>query len=122
MKKIASILAMLMMVLTLSISFNSCSSITIGAAIAQLNNECPQDMGDGLTMTSAELIDGNAVITINAPTASSAGVAAAKPALVEFVKQNAEFSQLLKDSNTSLIYRFKCSDGTTEVSVAPNEL
>nr|MCR5455225.1 hypothetical protein [Bacteroidales bacterium] len=72
--------------------------------------------------TSAELIDGNAVISINAPTAPKAGIAAGKSSLVEFVKQNAEFSQLLKDSNTSLIYRFQCSDGTVEISVAPNEL
>ena len=124
MKKIASIFAMLLMVVTISFSLNSCGSLTIGAAISQLNSECPQDMGNGLTMTKSELVDGNWVITISAPQASveTFNSEAAKPALVQFIKGNEEYAKLLKETNTALIYKFVFADGEDQVSVSPSEM
>ena len=124
MKKIASIFAMLLMVVTISFSLNSCGSLTIGAAISQLNSECPQDMGNGLTMTKSELVDGNWVITISAPQASveTFNGEAAKPALVQFIKGNEEYAKLLKETNTALIYKFVFADGEDQVSVSPSEM
>ena len=124
MKKIASIFAMLLMVLSISFSLNSCGSLTIGAAISQLNSECPQDMGNGLTMTKSELVDGNWVITISAPQASveTFNGEAAKPALVQFIKGNEDYAKLLKETNTALIYKFVFADGEDQVSVSPSEM
>jgi|GEM_PF-4620783 len=124
MKKLASIFAMLLMVLSISFSLNSCGSLTIGAAISQLNSECPQDMGNGLTMTKSELVDGNWVITISAPQASveTFNGEAAKPALVQFIKGNEEYAKLLKETNTALIYKFVFADGEDQVSVSPSEM
>ncbi len=124
MKKIASIFAMLLMALTLSISFDSCSSATVGAAIAQLNSQCPQDMGNGLTMTKSELVDGNWVITVSAPNGSAElfDGNAMKPNLLSYVKSDADMVKLLKDSNTALIYKFVFPDGEDQVSVSPSEL
>ena len=124
MKKIASIFAMLLMVVTISFSLNSCGGLTIGAAISQLNSECPQDMGNGLTMTKSDLVDGNWVITISAPQASVENFngEAAKPALVQFIKSNEEYAKLLKETNTALIYKFVFADGEDQVSVSPSEM
>lgn len=115
---------MLLMVVTISFSLNSCGSLTIGAAISQLNSECPQDMGNGLTMTKSELVDGNWVITISAPQASveTFNSEAAKPALVQFIKGNEEYAKLLKETNTALIYKFVFADGEDQVSVSPSEM
>jgi len=113
---------MLLMVLTINISLDSCGTITIGAAVAQLNAECPKDMGDGITMTKSELVDGNWIITASAPTLETTLVDFMKPAMTDYVKSNAEMSKLLKETNTTLVYRFECSDGTADVKVAPSDL
>ena len=124
MKKLASIFAMLLMVVTISFSLNSCGSLTIGAAIAQLNSQCPKDMGNGLSMTKSELVGNDWVVTISAPQASveTFNSEAAKPALVQFVKDNEEYAKLLKETNTALIYKFVFADGEGEISVSPSEL
>ena len=123
MKKVASIFAMLLMVLTLSFT-TGCSSLTIGAAMSQLNSECPVDMGNGMTMTSAQIENGDAVVIIEAPSVSSSIIenSGMSERLKESVKSDAQMSQLLKDSNTKLIYRIKASDGTVDVSVSPSDL
>ncbi|MBQ1698142.1 MAG: hypothetical protein II075_09700 [Bacteroidales bacterium] len=124
MKKIASIFAMLLMVLTLSISFNSCGGLTIGAAVAELQSKCPQDMGNGLTMTKADLVDGNMVITISAANGSADefDANAGKASLIQFVKSDADFANLLKETNTAIIYKFVFSDGEGSVTVNPSDL
>ena len=123
MKKVASIFAMLLMVLTLSFT-TGCSSLTIGAAMSQLNSECPVDMGNGMTMTSAQIENGDAVVVIEAPSVPSSIIenSGMSERLKESVKSDAEMSKLLKDSNTKLIYRIKASDGTVDVSVSPSDL
>ncbi len=123
MKKLASIFAMLLMVLTLSFT-TGCSSLTIGAAMSQLNSECPVDMGNGMTMTSAQIENGDAVVVIEAPSVPSSIIenSGMSERLKESVKSDAQMSQLLKDSNTKLIYRIKASDGTVDVSVSPSDL
>ena len=115
---------MLLMALTLSISFDSCSSATVGAAISQLNSQCPQDLGTGLTMTKSELGDGNWVITVSAPNGSAElfDGNAMKPNLLSYVKSDADMVSLLKESNTALIYKFVFPDGEDQVSVSPSEL
>ena len=113
---------MLLMVLTINISLDSCGKLTISAAVAQLNAECPQDMGDGITLTKSELVDGNWIVTASAPTLNVSLVDYMKPAMTEYVKSNADMSKLLKESNTTLVYRFVCSDGTGDVKIAPSDL
>ena len=88
MKKLASIFAMLLMVLTLSVSVNSCGSLTMSAAIAKLKSECPKDMGGGMTMTNAEIVGDNAIVTITAPDLPSAAIESAKPNLVQALKSD----------------------------------
>lgn len=122
MKKLTSLLAMLLMVATLSFTFTSCSSITIGTMMGQLKAQCPMDWGNGLTMTNAELSGDDAIITISAPALTTSLVSTMKPAMVEAAKSDTEFSKLLKDSNTTLIYRYECSDGTADVKITPSEL
>ncbi len=126
MKKITSFFAMMVMVLTLAISFNSCSSVTVGAAIGELSSQCPMDMGDGMTMTAADIVNGDAVITVSAPNLSAdalkANMSALKSNLISMFKEDAEFVKVLKDSETKLIYRFNCGDGNTDVIIAPSEL
>lgn len=114
---------MLLMVLTLSVT-TGCSSLTIGAAMSQLNSECPVDMGNGMTMTSAQIENGDAVVIIEAPSVPSSIIenSGMSERLKESVKSDAQMSQLLKDSNTKLIYRIKASDGTVDVSVSPSDL
>ena len=126
MKKIISLCAMLVMVLTVTFSLNSCSSVTVGAAIGELNSQCPKDMGDGMTMTSADIVNGDAVITADAPNLSAealnANMSTVKSGLISMFKEDAEFVNVLKDSDTKLIYRFKCNDGNIDIVIAPNEL
>jgi len=124
MKKIASILAMLLMVLTISFSLNSCGGLTIGAAVAQLQSQCPKDMGSGLTMTKADLVDGNIVVTISAPNGSAEvfDADAAKPGLVQLIKSDADMTKLLKETNTGLTYRLTFPDGEEDVTVSPSDL
>lgn len=113
---------MLMMVLTLSITFYSCSSITIGVAIQQLKEKCPQDYGNGITMTDADIVNGDAIITLQAPNGTTDAVEAFKNNIIATVKSDAELAKVLKDSDTKLIYRFVCSDGQKDVVVLPSEL
>lgn len=122
MKKLASIFAMLLMVLTLSVSVNSCGSLTMSAAIAKLKSECPKDMGGGMTMTNAEIVGDNAIVTITAPDLPSAAIESAKPNLVQALKSDADMVETMKSSGKTLTYRFECSDGTAEVSVSPSDL
>ena len=81
-------------------------------------------MGNGMTMTSAQIENGDAVVIIEAPSVSSSIIenSGMSERLKESVKSDAQMSQLLKDSNTKLIYRIKASDGTVDVSVSPSDL
>lgn len=124
MKKIASILAMLLMVLTISLSLNSCGGFTIGAAVGQLQSQCPKDMGGGLTMTNADLVNGNIQITISASQISSDDFDgdSFKALQAQNFKSDADFSKLLKDTKTSVVYKFQLADGEEEVTIAPSDL
>ena len=81
-------------------------------------------MGNGMTMTSAQIENGDAVVVIEAPSVPSSIIenSGMSERLKESVKSDAEMSKLLKDSNTKLIYRIKASDGTVDVSVSPSDL
>ncbi|MBQ3656268.1 MAG: hypothetical protein II956_05380 [Bacteroidales bacterium] len=126
MKKIISLCAMLVMVLTVTFSLNSCSSITVGSAIGELSAQCPMDMGDGMTMTAAEIVNGDAVISVNAPSLSAealnANMSAVKANLINMFKSDAEVANVFKDSDTKIIYRYKCGDGDVEIVISPSEL
>ena len=67
MKKIASILAMLLMVLTISLSLNSCGGVTASALADTYNKQCPRDLGNGVTMTSAKAEGSTIVMNISVP-------------------------------------------------------
>lgn len=67
MKKIASIFAMLLMVLSISLSLNSCGGVTASALADNINKSCPKDMGNGITMTSAKAEGSTIVMNISVP-------------------------------------------------------
>ncbi len=87
-----------------------------------LKSQCPMDMGNGLTLTDIEQDGNNAIIIISAPTASKSAAAARKPEFLNIVKNQPEIVQLMQKEQTSFTVRFLCSDGTTDVSIAPSDL
>jgi hypothetical protein len=117
MKKIASIFAMLLIAFV--VTFAACSSMTMGAAIGQLNSQCPVDFGNGVSMTSA-VIDGNgnAVMTIEAPAVPSAVLGSDEMVskMKSVIESDADFVKLMKDSKTKLIFRLVGSDDTVEAT------
>jgi len=122
MKKIASILAMLLMAIVLSTAMVGCGSVKGTTAFEQMKSQCPMDMGNGLTLTDVEQDGNNAIIIISAPNASKSGLAAAKPALVEFVKSNRGFAKSMQKEQTTFTMRFVCSDGTEDITIHPSDL
>ena len=123
MKKFTSIFATLLIAIVVTIS--ACSSLTIGAAIGQLNSQCPIDYGNGVSMTSAQ-IDGNgdAVITIEAPAVPSSVLGSDQmvQTLKSAIEQDADLVKVMKDSNTKLIFRMVGSDDTVEASFEATDL
>lgn len=123
MKKFASIFAMLLIAFV--VTFSACSSLTIGAAIGQLNSQCPIDYGNGVSMTSAVIDgDGNAVITIEAPAIPSSVLGSDQmvSTMKGAIESDAELVKLMKDSNTKLIFRMVGSDDTVEASFEATDL
>ena len=129
MKKIISLCAMLVMVLTVTCSLNSCSNAKVGAVIGTIASQCPIDMGNGIQITSADIDDnGDAVLTVTCPEDYNVELLKSnetvmKQPSIQSVKQDAEFAKTLKDAGMKLIYRYKFTDNSHyDIVVNPDEL
>lgn len=129
MKKIISLCAMLVMVLTVTCSLNSCSNAKVGAVIGTIASQCPIDMGNGIQITSADIDDnGDAVLTVTCPEDYNVELLKSnetvmKQSSIQSVKQDAEFAKTLKDAGMKLIYRYKFTDNSHyDIVVNPDEL
>ena len=123
MKKVASIFAMLLIAIVVTLS--SCSVVTIVDAIHDFNATCPIDYGNGVIMKSAVLDDnGDAVFTIDAKQLPSEAIANDEMAenFKKGLENEKELVKLMKDSNTKLIIRINCSDDTVEFTYEATEL
>ena len=123
MKRITSIFAMLLIVF--AVTFSACSAYTIVSAIDQLNKECPVDMGNGISMTSAAIDNnGDAVITITAPSVPVDALTSDDVVsnMKKSIESDDDLIKLMKDSNTKLIFHMVGSDGTADVSFEAADL
>ena len=121
MKKFTSIFAMLLIAFV--VTFSACSSMTMASAIADINSQCPVDYGDMGKMTSAT-IDGNgdAVMTIETSLPSSVFTSdEMKKSLNSMFDGEDDLVKLMKDSNTKLIYRIKCSDDVVDITFSATD-
>ena len=122
MKKLTSIISMLLIAIVVTLA--SCSAVTIVNMIHDINDQCPIDLGDGIVLKSAVLNDkGDAVFTYDAKQISSDAIT---DEMVENFKNSlasdAEMVKLMKDSNTKLIFRYNCSDDTVDVTYEATDL
>lgn len=122
MKKIASILAMLLMAIVISTAMVGCGGLKSTAAFNQMKSRCPMDMGNGLTLTDVEQDGNNSILVISAPNASKSALAAAKPELLSYVKSQRGLVKSMQKEQATLTMRFVCSDGTADVSISPSDL
>ncbi len=122
MKKLTSIISMLLIAIVVTLS--SCSVVTIVNVIDDINKQCPIELGNGIVLKSAVLDDkGDAVFTYDAKQISSDEIT---DEMVESFKNSlasdTETVQLMKDSHTKLIFRYICSDDTVDVTYEATDL
>jgi hypothetical protein len=119
MKKIASIFAMLLMVLSISLSLNSCGGVTASALADSYNKQCPKDLGNGFSMTSAKAEGSTIVMNISVPEgtdlqAMEAGMDKAS-AVAQLKAADKDFFEGVATLGCSLKYVY--SDGTDSIEL-----
>ena len=125
MKKIASVLAMLMMVLTLSFTFSSCGgTATVEEEVAALNKECPIKIDDEAKISSVVTERGDAVVTMETNAFPSDVLMRddINDELKDFARFDAHLVDLLKAEKKNLILRVVCEDGTVDITFKPDQL
>ena len=112
MKKFASMLVMLVMVLTLSITLNSCGTSTVAEEVTALNKECPITIDAENKVAAISLEATNVVVTWETNDMPSAALMSAE--MHETLKQFAKFDEhlvdLLKAEKKNIVIRFRCAD------------
>ncbi|MBQ1698141.1 MAG: hypothetical protein II075_09695 [Bacteroidales bacterium] len=123
MKKLASIFAMMLMVLTFSISLNSCSTSSVAEELAELNKECPHSYDADTKIVSAAMEGSDAVLTfeLNVPSDGLMSDEVNGP-LLELARCDSHLVDLLKAENKNLILRIKCPDDTVTITIRPDQL
>jgi hypothetical protein len=125
MKKIASIFAMLLMVLSISISLNSCGGVTASALADELQKTCPKDMGNGITMTSAKAEGSTIVITSTVPEGPDMEALAnvdTATAAAQLKATNKDFFETIASIGCSLKYVYTDGTDTVELLFTPEDL
>ena len=112
MKKIASMLVVLVMVLTLSITLNSCGTSTVSEEVSALNSECPITIDAENTVSAISLEANNVVITWKTNELPSDVLMRddMNEPLKEFAKFDAHLVDLIKAEKKKLVLRFNCND------------
>ncbi len=83
---------------------------------------CPQDMGNGVTMKDVEYNGNTFTITATVPNVSKSQVVGMKPAVIDYLKGQYGFARSIQKNQTTVIYRFECSDGTADIKILPGDL
>ncbi len=116
------------LIMGMGLMLQSCGGLTASTLAAQMSKECPQDLGEGLTMQSV-VADGNYIV-FNVVVPDGVPVDAVKAALDQ---DRAGFISLLKESDPDsfdaigtlgcgIKMIFQNSEGKVEIQVEPSEL
>jgi hypothetical protein len=126
MKKIASIFAMLLMVVTISLSLNSCGGVTASALAEGYNKQCPIDAGNGCTIKSVVAEGSTMVFNVSIPDELDPATIAAsvdKAAMVAAMKaQDKDFIEGCAILGCSVKYVYQNANGTGEVLITADEM
>ena len=125
MKKLLSIITILLTAIILGSSLTGCyfdNGKKMVRTYESMKAACPKDMGDGITMKDVEYNGSTFTITTATPNVSKSQIAGIKPAVIDYVKGQYSFANGIKTTQTTVIYRFECSDGTADVTILPGDL
>jgi hypothetical protein len=126
MKKIASIFAMLLMVVTISLSLNSCGGVTASALADNYNKQCPIDAGNGCTIESVVAEGSTMVFNLSIPEELDPATIAAsadKAAMVAAMKaQDKDFIEGCAALGCSVKYVYQNANGKGEVLISADEM
>lgn len=126
MKKIASIFAMLLMVLSISLSLNSCGGVTASALASGYNKQCPIDAGNGCTIQSVVADGSTLVFNVSIPDELDPSTIAAsvdKAQMVAQMKaQDKDFIEGCATLGCSVKYVYQNANGSGEVLITADEM
>ena len=122
--KVVRYAKVLLFVLVLGLTVVSCGKITLAAAAQEVNQTCPINAGEGLTISSVEYSDeGNLVynvavdenlIDINAIQENADQI---RDAFAEDFKKNTDLYNLCKEANAKVVYSLRGSNSGTGLDV-----
>ena len=116
---------MLLMAIVISATMSGCyfdNGKKMVRTYNMMKAACPQDMGNGVTMKDVEYSGNTFTTTCTAPNVSKSQVVGMKPAVIDYVKGQNGFANCIKKTQTTVIYRFECSDGTADITILPSDL
>lgn len=127
MKRLLIIFIALVLIFFMSLALTSCGGNNVRIVISKLNAECPLDLGNGFTRSSAFIDGKQAFITCVVDSNLTSdnfekNISEKKAALLQDLKEDASLCTVLKDSGTDIVYRYKFSDGTVDVLIACEEM
>ena len=122
MKKLTSLLAMLLMVATISFTFTSCATSTVADEVAKLNKECPYDSGVAV-LRSVTMEGNNAVISFETDLFPVEILESGSPeTFADLAKFDKHLVDLLKAENKNLILRIKNGEKEVAFTYTPDKL
>ena len=126
MKKLASIFAMLLMVVTISLSLNSCGGVTASALASGYNKQCPLDAGNGCTIQSVVADGSTLVFNVSIPNELDPATIAAsvdKAQMIASMKaQDKDFIEGCAALGCSVKYVYQNANGSGELLITAAEM